>query len=156
MSGFRERYVDSLNIICKLNTKDSQYIVVVYNTIDNTHKTTVTMIQLRPDFAFTNDTRTSPSRASYAVSLKSSKKYDRDISRAHCIQNSNFGTQWNYPHVNNTKPHFVNICWGIGLMSSDNISPNLCRHITSLSHNDLKIPTGGIQQRNFHFHDGIM
>ena len=54
------------------------------------------MIQLRPDFAFTSDTpylaRDSPSRASYGVSfVRSLKKYDRDISRAHCIATASLG-----------------------------------------------------------------
>ena len=67
-----------------LNTIDSRYIAVIYNTIINTGQ------QLQwYNFGQTLRSRTtphtSPSRTSYGVSfVRSWNKYYRDISRAHC------------------------------------------------------------------------
>ena len=66
------------------DTIDSRYIAVVYNTI--IHKEQLSQWH---NFGQTLYSRTthhiSPSRASYGVSfVRSSRKYDRGISRAHC------------------------------------------------------------------------
>ena len=83
------RHLYTFQYVMRHITTDYHCIAVIYNAIIHT-VTTVTMLPLRH---LRTTPHISPSRASYGVPfLKSTKKYDHHISRAHCIIQT-FGSQ---------------------------------------------------------------
>ena len=71
-------FTPQIPFLCEPSAIDSRYIAVN----NNTHRTIVTVVKLRSDFAFTNDNPISRPHGRAILIVRSSNKINRDISRA--------------------------------------------------------------------------